>query len=357
MFSTGRKKLFQELTRLRGFFPGAKHLLFKPVRDLPNHTPPPSLFRTKKMDLIGSCTMFDVERVRQKYELNEEEVSYLKTLDIDDSEREQIAHAEQGTDPWLKARSGRITASRCGATIFPKMSDYSDKGRLLRDMLWNTFKGNMATEYGKNNESNGVNRYIEIQRKTRNLNEADFSVSHRGLIISKQHPWLGVSIDGLVFDPTDPKHVRYGLEIKCPFKQTLYPFIPGEYYCQIQVSMGILRTLPCWDFVVWTPEQTQVRRFYFDAELYDTVLFPSIEAFYMTEFLPRKILQNKGLLRQGEIDVCATPPKPLHFVINLPPEDSEPGTTQPTKRHRLASASAPAPVPMMSWNVKRIKTT
>ena len=244
---------------------------------------------------------FDVQCLVDKYELTEDERKFLVNLTVDESQREQISQYDQRTPEWLKSRVGRLTASRFGACR--GHCQYTSHTQALRDMLWGEFKGNMATEWGTAHEDGAVQVYTEFMRKHKGLSPEQFRVTHCGLLVSTQHPWIGVSVDGFVFDDSEPlvERKKGGVEIKCPFGKKLYPFIPSQYYDQIQGTMGFLG-LPWWDFVVWTPTQTQIRRFNFDKVYFDTELFPRLEQHYMTEYLPRAVMKEKGLLKPGQID-------------------------------------------------------
>lgn len=243
----------------------------------------------------------DIDRLKEKYGLGEEEIEMLKELQVDESQREEISNYDQRTDEWKKSRHNRLTASRFGAAR--GHCQYTSHNELLRGMLWDVFKGNRATEWGTEKEQGAVDIYVKYQTQSKNLNPEKFRVTHKGLLISLKHPWVGVSVDGLVFDDSEPNENRKngGVEIKCPFKKSLYEFIPSQYYDQIQGTMGFL-DLPWWDFVVWTPGETQIRRYNFDKKYFDEELFPRLENFYMTEYLPRAIMKKKGLLTYGFVD-------------------------------------------------------
>jgi hypothetical protein len=107
------------------------------------------------------------------------------------------------------------------------------------------------------------------------------------------------------------------------------------YYDQIQGSMGFLG-IPWWDFVVWTPQQTQIRRVEFDKEYFDQELFPRIETFYMTEYLPRAVLKRQGLLQPGKIDRTYTlfiSEQPHDEEISQEPESAPPRLDWFTVKH------------------------
>lgn len=246
---------------------------------------------------------FNLARVVQLYHLGEEEQKILKTLVVDLNSQESISQEQQRSENWLRARKYRLTASRFGGAA--GHNEYCSKKQLLTEMLWNSFQGNIATEYGVQHEQKAEDLYLALMRKHKGLSDQDFYVNHKGLVVSQEFPWLGVSTDGYVYDASDSRK-RGGLEIKCPFGKLLYPFIPSQYYDQIQGSANLL-DLPFWDFVVFSPAATQIRRFSTDAKYWKQVLFPKLESFYMTEFLPRLVWKMQNRLEQNQIDLNARP--------------------------------------------------
>jgi len=243
---------------------------------------------------------FDIDALAEKYQLKPEEICFLEKLKVDESQREAISQYDQRTDEWKNARKNRLTASRFGAAR--GHCQYTSHPELLKGMLWGEFQENAAMKYGVDNEAGAVDLYTKFMRKHKGLTADQFRVTHSGLLVSIEHPWIGVSVDGFVFDDSEPEgRKKGGAEIKCPYGKKLYPFIPSQYYDQIQGSMGFLG-LPWWDFTVFTPQQTQIRRVEFDKVYFDQELFPRLEKFYMTEFLPRAVLRDQGLLLPGRID-------------------------------------------------------
>lgn len=247
-----------------------------------------------------SRPQFDVDSLCSKYKLCPSEKMFLESLRIGPDQQKTIVECDQRSDQWRAARVGRLTASRFGAAR--GHCQYTSKSELLRSMLWDTFKGNAATEYGTRNEPVAEQLYTRFQRRRKGLKDSDFFVEHHGLFVPLERPWLGVSPDGLVTDGSEPPHRRKGgLEIKCPFGRKMYPYIPSMYYDQIQGTMGILG-IPWWDFVVWTPSQTHVERYEFDPKYFSDELLPRMECFYMRDYLPRAILKGAGLLEEGALD-------------------------------------------------------
>ena len=227
---------------------------------------------------------------------------YIEKLRVTPADVQRIMSIAQRDPEWIKQRWGRCTASNYGSIA--GHNPYQSQRKLLSTLLWDTFKGNKATEYGNKNESVCAKLYENFANV--NATSAGSIMEHfyPGLIICQNEPWLAVSPDGLpcMKAHDNSSQTRYLLEIKCPFTKKLYPHIPHYYFDQIQGIMAILK-LPFCDFVVWTPEVTQVRRYNFDPSYWKEVLYPRLRTFYFNEYLPRLILKEEGLLKEGELEI------------------------------------------------------
>lgn len=209
-------------------------------------------------------------------------------------------HLSNGaTNPkWLSARKHRCTGSRVAAIA--SLSKYGTPETVLEQMLWSSFQGNRATEYGNSHEDDAqatYERYLKNLITSRVVIDSwqlkSYKITNLGLIIDPTSPMFAMSPDGVVeltwTKPDVPDRVeRRLLEYKCPFSLrnglpridgNLYASepvlsckdlcddggftteckpIPGMYQCQIQWGMSILNerflTKPFkTDFVVWCP--------------------------------------------------------------------------------------------------------
>jgi len=79
-------------------------------------------------------------------------------------------------------------------------------------------------------------------------------VSYPGYILSKTHPWLGGTVDGIATMPRDmtfngitiPANSPVVIEVKCPFsRQIKEEEVPGQYVGQLQGYMEILDMEAC----------------------------------------------------------------------------------------------------------------
>ena len=256
---------------------------------------------------------------------------YMEKLKVTSQEVQHIMGIAQRDPEWIKQRHGRMTASNYGSAA--GHNPYTSPRKLLMSLLWDTFKGNKATEYGNQNESVCAKLYEQFMN-SKALRDGDtVEYFYPGLIICQKEPWLAVSPDGLpCIKMIDGTVTRFLLEIKCPFTKKLYPHIPHYYFDQIQGIMAILK-LPFCDFVVWTPEKTQIRRYNFDPTYWKQVLYPRLHSFYFEEFLPRIILKEEGLLKEGELEISISVKvqRPLTSINFIWDEDESTTATKKCK--------------------------
>jgi len=288
---------------------------------------------------------FDLEVAVVKYSLNAKQRAFLEKLQITEEEQWRIRRYAQRTPEWHAARKPRITMSRMGSVM--GHNPYKSARMMLKDSLWGGFTGNAATQWGCDFEDTAEIMYNRFMRKHLQVDGAPppkFVTTHAGLIVPRQFPWAGVSVDGLVFDDTQPDGLKFGgLEIKCPFGKSLYECIPAYYYDQIQGSMGFLG-LPWWDFVVWTPTSQQIRRVPFNQDYWDNHMFPTVEKFYMTEMLPALVAKEEGSLDHG----CVKP-RLIIDPADMPPLDLAIPDAKPrlTALDHAENLDKSAPVPTM----------
>lgn len=184
------------------------------------------------------------------------------------------------TDPL---RNKRITASMVGAILgnSPWMTRDDAMRSLVRDALGaeREFEGNIATEYGNNNEAGSI---MEFQMETGlTVTPAKFQT---------RDDWAGASPDGWVSDGG-------GLECKCPYglrKGGEFKSLEDQpqYYDQVQFSIWVTEK-PHWWFSQWKPDDTWNTKWLpdidwqnqnlpilrqFHAEFLDTIADPELAA-------------------------------------------------------------------------------
>jgi len=178
---------------------------------------------------------------------------------------------EQRSPEWFEARKGRITASSVGAIL--GLAPYSTRADVMRRMVreWHgaesEFDGNIATEYGNNNEAGAM---VEYQMETGNKVEAV------GLVTRED--WAVASPDGLIGD-------KWLLEIKCPFgkRKDAVPEFKSiaeqpHYYAQVQFQLWVTGREWC-HFYQWATGGTLTERVEFDHEWHAENM-PKLRQFY-----------------------------------------------------------------------------
>jgi len=157
---------------------------------------------------------------------------------------------QQGSDTWLKIRSGFITPSRFKTVVTGKARGLNSYLRELRSGEPKTINGPVAAlEWGKYHETEALNQLRVIERD--NFQPAGFFV----------HPTLscvGGSPDAVVRASLSDK-VMGGAEIKCPYnshvhEETIFCGCPNNHYFQIQGYLWLLDA-PWWKFVSYDPRQ------------------------------------------------------------------------------------------------------
>lgn len=170
-----------------------------------------------------------------------------------------MADLQQRSAAWHVARRGKLTASNLGACL--GLVSYTSRLEAFRRALGiDKFTGNDATQWGTNNEMNGI---IDYQRLTGN------AVQSTGLHVHKNYHWLAGSPDGFVGE-------EGMIEVKCPFYRRkdgsrLHKTIPLHYYTQINALLEITGRQWC-DYICWTPEGMVVYRVQRDPAIFDYLL-------------------------------------------------------------------------------------
>lgn len=155
---------------------------------------------------------------------------------------------KQRSKEWFEARKGRITASTAGAILgnAPYMTRDDAMRNMVREALGleREFQGNVATQYGVNNEEGALTEYrIETMHE----------VEEVGFIT--RDDWAGCSPDGLVGSAG-------GVEIKCPYglrKEGDHKsiFDQPHYVDQIQFSLWVTQR-EWWHAFQWSPRGTKL---------------------------------------------------------------------------------------------------
>lgn len=161
----------------------------------------------------------------------------------------RIVDCEQGSEEWVKARIGRVTASRIADVVARTRSGYgASRANYMAELIAERLTGTPTTkiitqpmQWGKDQEPHARALYEFMH---------DVTIKQVGLVIHPDIEMAAASPDGLIGDD--------GLiEIKCPNTAThidtlLGAEIDGSYVKQMQWQMACTGSKWC-DFVSYDP--------------------------------------------------------------------------------------------------------
>jgi len=165
----------------------------------------------------------------------------------------RIINCEQGTEAWLNARKGKLTASVAGEIITPTGRPSKSMDGLIRRLAREcvlddplAFSGNVYTNWG--------HTYEPIAREAFR-DETGMDVIEVGFCERVDYPVLGCSPDGLI---QQDGAIVSGLEIKCltvdnHVDALLEGIMPAKYAPQVHFSMAITG-VDSWYFMAYFPE-------------------------------------------------------------------------------------------------------
>jgi len=150
-------------------------------------------------------------------------------------------HFEQGERSWLHARTFALTASTVAVALHvgmvhffrrraageraPECYEYAELELDTKSGFAPPFEGNAATAHGTLHEPTALASFVEQNR---------CNVMHVGLLIHRQHRWLGASPDAVCFDGSL-------VEIKVPKSRSFKVGdpVPAHYWTQCQIQMAV----------------------------------------------------------------------------------------------------------------------
>ncbi|XP_069361994.1 uncharacterized protein [Maniola hyperantus] len=227
---------------------------------------------------------------------NKKKEEFLLDLTQSASNRNKIQTKTIGqgaNQEWLKERKIRLTASFFGQVC--KLRPATSCKNVVKQLLYNKFKGNDATKYGSENEPVAVKDAEKV---------LGLQIEPCGLFIDEKRPYLGASPDGLVGDDTI-------VEIKCPssasnlspveaIDQKKITFCTNDsnldniklkrnhnYYYQIQGQLQITQRKYC-IFIVWTPLGLVYEKIEKNNDFWNSIV-SKLDEFYFKCILPELI--------------------------------------------------------------------
>ena len=163
----------------------------------------------------------------------------------------QILNHEQGSQEWLDARCGVITASNISKLVTSQGKVSTQRPNYLAQLV----SERITKELPQFHKSDAMERGNELEAQARSTFEfiTDLEVKEVGLC--KMDEWRGCSPDGLIDFGT---WGECGVEIKCPLGHTQIKYlkaskVPAEYVPQVQWSMFITG-MDIWHFYSYHPQ-------------------------------------------------------------------------------------------------------
>ena len=138
----------------------------------------------------------------------DEHVSNLTITQEEIQETERLTRGQNKNSLCFEKKKTLLTASNFGKAAKTKV----EPSNKLKSILYSNFTTD-ALQYGIECEPKAVNLYVKEMRK----NGVNVKVEEVGLLVSKEKPYSGASIDRIVtFKDTEEK---WGMEIKSPFSK------------------------------------------------------------------------------------------------------------------------------------------
>ncbi len=160
--------------------------------------------------------------------------------------KDLILNVEQGSDEWLKARLGVITASEFGKIITPSGSKSASANEYMGKLIAEHITGEQQDNYCSDDMARGN----ELEVKARMFFETikGVKVDEVGMVFKDGDKTIACSPDGLIchdestFTFEFEFEYYYGLEIKCPKLANHIGYVisdqmPKQYIPQVQGSI------------------------------------------------------------------------------------------------------------------------
>ncbi|XP_060858281.1 uncharacterized protein LOC132935681 [Metopolophium dirhodum] len=233
-------------------------------------------------------------------------IKKIKFLERVSKTNEEIKTLEESTknqsesELWKVERSIRLTASNFGKVC--KLRLTTSRKNTVKSILYNTFSGNLSTNYGIENEPIARISFEKV---------INLKIKPAGLFVDKTYHFLAASPDGLIEDDGI-------IEIKCPYtikdltpedaiqngKLKFATVIDGKlnlktndnYYYQIQGQLHITQRAYCY-FVVWSSKGMLYQKIVRDDVFFELRMQQQLISFYHDHLL-HEILDsrfNRGL--------------------------------------------------------------
>lgn len=163
----------------------------------------------------------------------------------------KVIDVEQGTDEWLQARLGHVTASVASETTTAKtLKPSASASKLANRLAAELILGKPTETFMSDAMARG--KELEPEAFAMLSFATDFYFESTGFVKADGGLLYGVSPDGV--DWTN----KVGLELKCPMAHTHVgylsgePVVPSEYWLQVQMSLWVTE-FDRWIFASYYP--------------------------------------------------------------------------------------------------------
>jgi hypothetical protein len=255
---------------------------------------------SKKDDRLIIITLFDnLKKVIDLSCLSTEQKAFVELhliVDIEEAKNIEVNTVKQSESTlWYQERCKRLTASNFG-TVINRWKKIYPTSILKKCLQTKNIKAGENCMWGKVNEDIAIKLYENITKS---------SVTRCGFFINPKCPWLGCSPDGVVSAekvlevkcPSSKKHLT--IKEACQDKNFYLKFNDGApklkinhpYYYQCQGVMALTETKTI-DFIVYTEKSLHIETIEYDAELWNTIIFPELTDFYF-KFMSSEIFKVK----------------------------------------------------------------
>ncbi len=238
---------------------------------------------------------------------------YTKHVKVSDEEIRKIEQKtilQSACGVWYNEKHKRLTASNFGEVVRKQPGRKVEP--FVRRLLYSTFKGNSFARHGLQQEHSSI---MDYEAKMSTDTGQKIQVHRCGLFVSKTHPFLGASPDGVVsvngkkvglFEVKNVlknKPVTFESHASKPKTKFCLGLTDGklhllqkhDYYFQIQGQLNVCGYDWC-DFVVRSvnPHQIFIQRIARDDTLWKETMLPKLEACYHRVLLPELAVPRMG---------------------------------------------------------------
>ena len=265
---------------------------------------------------VAFSDSYDIATARFK-RMIDEHVSCLTITEEEIQETERLTRGQTTNKLWFEKRKTVLTASNFGRAAKTKV----EPSNKIKAILYSNFVTE-SVQYGIESESKAVDLFV------RQMSEKGIAVKVEevGLLLSKEKPYLGASLDRIVtFVETNE---RWGMEIKSPFSKAgmtvedsckskdfylekladesvqlkkshdYFWQVQGQLYCSNVSLKGII-------FIVYFGDNMPLftQKIPFHPSIWYEDFLPKIDFFYRRAFLPelltRRVQRGKLLYLHG----------------------------------------------------------